>query len=79
MMPREGDLVFLKGRTSDHMSRTLFAQFGTIGCWKHHCTIRRLRDVCPELRPEFDLQEALNQPLPIRPLDESHLADRIAL
>ena len=56
---RDGDLVFLKGRTSDHLSRILFAQFGTIGCWKTSCRIRRPCDVCSQLRCEFDLDGAL--------------------
>ena len=57
---RKGDLVFLKGRTTDHLSRIFFAQFGAIGCWKPSCSIRRLCDVCNELRPEFNLDEALS-------------------
>lgn len=59
-----GDLVFIKGRTTDHLTRIVFAQFGTIGCWKTRCTIRRLCDVCQQLEPEFDLDAALDTPLP---------------
>ena len=64
---QEGDLVFLKGRTTDHLSRVLFAQFGDIDCWKHNCSVRRLCDVCTRLQPDFDLHSELNRPLPAAP------------
>lgn len=57
---RAGDLVFLKGRSTDHLSRLLFAQFGPIGCWKAVCRVRSVCDLCSRLRPEFDLQRALS-------------------
>jgi len=57
---RSGDLVLLKGRTTDHLSRVFFAQFGTIGCWKTKCSKRIVCDLCEELRPEFDLQAISN-------------------
>lgn len=53
---REGDLVLLRGRTTDHLSRICFAQFGEIGCWKTHCGKTIVCDHCDELRPGFDLQ-----------------------
>jgi UDP-N-acetylmuramoyl-tripeptide--D-alanyl-D-alanine ligase len=56
---RPGDLVFLKGRGTDHLSRILFAQFGNIGCWKPHCKITRLCDYCGQLKPDFDAEKAL--------------------
>jgi UDP-N-acetylmuramoyl-tripeptide--D-alanyl-D-alanine ligase len=56
---KPGDLVFLKGRTTDHVTRVLFAQFGEIGCWKDKCSITRVCDVCKQLRPGFDLEKAL--------------------
>jgi UDP-N-acetylmuramoyl-tripeptide--D-alanyl-D-alanine ligase len=62
---RPGDLVFIKGRGTDHLTRILFAQFGPIGCWKTRCTIRRLCDVCEELKPEFDLDAALETPITV--------------
>jgi UDP-N-acetylmuramoyl-tripeptide--D-alanyl-D-alanine ligase len=58
---RKGDLVLLKGRSSDHLSRIFFAQFGSIGCWKEKCSRRYVCDLCEELRPQFDLQAALSQ------------------
>ncbi len=67
-----GDLVFIKGRATDHLTRILFAQFGPIGCWKSRCTIRRLCDVCPQLQPEFDLQIALRPPATA---DRTHAPD----
>jgi UDP-N-acetylmuramoyl-tripeptide--D-alanyl-D-alanine ligase len=53
---REGDLVLLKGRTTDHLSRLVFAQFGAISCWKTKCSKRIMCDYCTELGPEFDMQ-----------------------
>jgi UDP-N-acetylmuramoyl-tripeptide--D-alanyl-D-alanine ligase len=53
---RSGDLVLLKGRTTDHLSRVFFAQFGSIGCWKNKCSETINCDFCEELRPGFDLQ-----------------------
>ncbi len=60
---REGDLVFLKGRATDHLTRILFAQFGPIGCWKTNCRIRRPCDVCQQLKPAFSLRAALQTPV----------------
>lgn len=57
---RPGDLVFLKGRSTDHLSRILFAQFGRIGCWRSRCDIKWLCDYCGELAPDFDAREALS-------------------
>ena len=57
---RDGDLVFVKGRTTDHLSRVVFAQHGSIGCWTTSCRIHRLCDVCHMLQPEFDLDQALS-------------------
>ena len=56
---RPGDLVFLKGRATDHLSRILFAQFGSIGCWTETCRIHRICDLCTKLQPAFDLSVAL--------------------
>ena len=56
---RSGDLVFVKGRATDHLSRLVFAQFGSIGCWTTSCKRRPLCDVCDQLKPGFDLQGAL--------------------
>jgi UDP-N-acetylmuramoyl-tripeptide--D-alanyl-D-alanine ligase len=52
---REGDLVLLKGRTTDHLSRVFFAQFGPIGCWKTRCRKTITCDFCEELRPAFPM------------------------
>jgi UDP-N-acetylmuramoyl-tripeptide--D-alanyl-D-alanine ligase len=62
---RRGDLVFLKGRSTDHLSRILFAQLGAIGCWTRSCRIHRLCDTCTKLEPAFDLNAAL-RPAPVR-------------
>lgn len=53
---RNGDLVLLRGRSTDHLSRIFFAQFGRIGCWKAECHKTIVCDLCEQLRPEFDLQ-----------------------
>lgn len=57
---RNGDLVFVKGRATDHLSRIVFAQFGSIGCWTTSCRIHRICDVCHLLKPGFDLHQALS-------------------
>lgn len=56
---RDGDVALLKGRATQHLSRALFAQLGGIGCWKSRCHRRIACDICPELRPDFDLRTAL--------------------
>ena len=44
-----GDLVLLKGRITDHVTRLLHAQLGEIRCWKEHCAKVTLCDDCREL------------------------------
>jgi len=56
---QEGDVALLKGRATSHLSRVLFAQLGTIGCWKTRCRKRIACDGCAELRPAFDLRAAI--------------------
>ena len=46
---RSGDVMLLKGRTTDHATRIFFAQLGTVKCWKEYCGKRMLCDMCPEL------------------------------
>lgn len=46
---REGDLVLLKGRTTDHAARVFFAQLGEVRCWKPYCRKTILCDHCPDL------------------------------
>jgi UDP-N-acetylmuramoyl-tripeptide--D-alanyl-D-alanine ligase len=58
---REGDLVFVRGRSTDHLSRVVLAQYGSIGCWTSSCRIRRVCDLCTLLQPEFDLAQALSR------------------
>jgi hypothetical protein len=52
---RSGDLVLIKGRATEHLSRIVFAQFGQIGCWTTSCRKRISCDICAQLRLEFDL------------------------
>ena len=56
---RDGDVVFMKGRVTEHLTRIMFAQFGDIGCWKSTCMIRHTCDSCPKLEPKFDLNACL--------------------
>jgi UDP-N-acetylmuramoyl-tripeptide--D-alanyl-D-alanine ligase len=53
---RSGDLVLLKGRTTDHAARLFFAQCGTLECWRDYCRKTMLCDTCWELgfRPSGD-------------------------
>jgi len=43
---RKGDLVMLKSRSNDHLSRLLFAQVGKVECWRPTCLERFLCDIC---------------------------------
>ncbi len=44
-----GDVILLKGRTTDHVTRLLFAQLGSVSCWQNSCRKLILCDHCPEL------------------------------
>ena len=44
-----GDVVLLKGRCSQHLSRVYFAQLGEVACRRLPCPRRILCDLCPEL------------------------------
>lgn len=57
-----GDLVLLKGRGTDHLTRMVYAQFGSIKCWKKRCRKRFLCDVCEELGASRPLQVAPPNP-----------------
>ncbi|MCW5983156.1 MAG: hypothetical protein KIT09_34015 [Bryobacteraceae bacterium] len=46
---RSGDLMLLKGRSTEHVSRIFWAQLGSIRCWKEYCPKRMLCDICWEL------------------------------
>ena len=49
---REGDLVLLKGKCRDHLSRIYFALTGPVDCWTNDCRLQVLCDVCPALGPQ---------------------------
>jgi UDP-N-acetylmuramoyl-tripeptide--D-alanyl-D-alanine ligase len=53
---REGDLVLLRGRAADHLSRLYHAQFGSIRCWKHTCPRLEVCDTCPELGAQVTIE-----------------------
>jgi UDP-N-acetylmuramoyl-tripeptide--D-alanyl-D-alanine ligase len=57
---KRGDFVLLRGRSTDHISRILFAQLGEIGCWKPKCEKTYVCDLCPELKAEFDIHTSLH-------------------
>ena len=60
---RAGDLVYLKGRVSDHLARLFFAQLGPIRCWIAHCDKTIECDFCPELGiADADRQRARDCP-----------------
>ncbi len=44
-----GDLLLLKGRTTDHATRVFHALLGPIQCWKPKCRIRTSCDQCWQL------------------------------
>ena len=46
---REGDLLLLKGRGTDHLSRLFFAQLGEVGCWLRYCQKQMECDICWQL------------------------------
>ena len=46
---QSGDLVLLRGRTTDHVTRIYHAQLQEVSCWKKHCSKTSLCDYCPEL------------------------------
>lgn len=54
---RAGDLMLLKGRTTDHAARVFFAQIGDVTCWKAYCRKTTLCDNCWELGPRRDAAE----------------------
>jgi UDP-N-acetylmuramoyl-tripeptide--D-alanyl-D-alanine ligase len=59
---RDGDLVLLKGRTTDHAARLFLSQLGDIACWASHCPKRMLCDMCWELGAS---EETLRRALPV--------------
>jgi UDP-N-acetylmuramoyl-tripeptide--D-alanyl-D-alanine ligase len=72
---RAGDLAFVKGRATHHLSRIVFAQLGRIGCWTTSCRIVSLCDLCAKLQPDFALEQKLARPLAARaPQDEGSVA-----
>lgn len=55
-----GDLVLLRGRHCDQLSRLMFAQLGQVKCWKALCYKGMMCDICWELgTPPRDLRKAV--------------------
>ena len=46
---RSGDLVLLKGRTSDHLGRVFLFQTGEVNCWVDECRFRFPCEGCSQL------------------------------
>jgi len=46
---RAGDLVLLRGKTEEHLTRLYFAQKAAVTCWKPMCKRLHLCDACNEL------------------------------
>jgi len=69
---KPGDLMLLKGRTTDHAARIFLAQLGPVGCWKDNCAKRMLCDICWELEITPDqLRKATPVPAPASSRDIS--------
>ncbi len=51
---QSGDLVMLKGRTSDHLSRIFLAQLGSVTCTLETCRRQYLCDRCSQLGFPWD-------------------------
>jgi UDP-N-acetylmuramoyl-tripeptide--D-alanyl-D-alanine ligase len=45
-----GDVVLFRGRSTDHLTRLVYAQFGTVQCWQTDCPIIVECDYCEKLR-----------------------------
>jgi hypothetical protein len=59
-----GDLALVKGHTTDHLSRLLFALLGTVGCQETRCTRLMLCDDCTRLNPQIEIHPVgLKRPL----------------
>ncbi len=58
---RRGDLVLLRGRTEQHLTRLYYLQLGTVQCSKPSCRLRFLCDGCPWLGYEPDAAHRENQ------------------
>ena len=69
---RAGDVVLLRGRTTEHVSRVFFAQLGEVKCWKPTCPKTMLCDICPELgTPKLDRRKAVPV-APPKPAPDRH-------
>ena len=47
---REGDLVLLRGRHADHLSRLYLMTLDEVSCWRSSCEKKKHCDVCSDLR-----------------------------
>jgi len=63
----KGDLVLLKGRTTDHAARLALSHFGPVTCSKRHCPKLMLCDICWEVGPSLEPFAAIE---PLRAADQ---------
>ena len=56
---RPDDLVFVKAQNGLHLRRLVFQQIGEIECQIDWCHKRSDCDICSQLKPKFDLVQAL--------------------
>jgi len=59
---RTGDLLLLRGRSTDHMARLFHALVGDVQCWRDDCNLTILCDKCPKLFTE----NGVSLPVPLR-------------
>ncbi|MEM9622137.1 MAG: Mur ligase family protein [Pseudomonadota bacterium] len=55
---QKGDLVFVKGKVTQHLCRLAFMQYGPIGCSVKSCPIRSECELCPQLQASAPLTPA---------------------
>jgi UDP-N-acetylmuramoyl-tripeptide--D-alanyl-D-alanine ligase len=62
---KTGDLLLLRGRSTDHMARLFHALVGNVQCWRDDCNLTILCDRCPRLFAE----NGVSLPIPLRVLE----------
>lgn len=67
---RPGDLVLLRGCGQRHFERIYFRQFGSFGCPKSRCSLKRPCDVCSQLGLTLDPEVARSGQRPEAPREE---------
>lgn len=68
---RPGDLLLLRGLTTDHMARLFHALVADVTCWRDDCRLTILCDQCPNLLAE----KGVSLPVPFRVLGSPPLRE----